>query len=303
MIVLSCSCGVYTVADRGKRILCRARGAFRHTGTTPLPGDGVTLRDTGDGVFIESVAERKNTLIRPAVANISRLIICVAVKDPMPSQIFTDRMTVAAEAKGIEPIIVVTKSDLDPAGAERIAGIYRGAGYTALTTGLGDVPDLGLIAGGGSEPILVFAGASGTGKSSLLNRLFPQLSLKAGEISGRIGRGRNTTRDTTLFPFSADGGVIAEGDGTEPMGYVADTPGFTSLDFVKFDFLTLAQLAPAFREFAPYSGGCRYSDCRHTGDEGCAVCEAARKGLIDGGRLESYRVMYNELREKERTYQ
>ena len=303
MIILSCSCGVYTVMDGERRISCPARGVFRHSGITPLPGDEVTLRDTGDGVFIDSVAERKNSLIRPALANISRLIICVAAKDPAPSQLFTDRMTAAAEAKGIEPVIVVTKADLDREGAERIAGIYRAAGYDTVVTDMDCVPDLKLIKGDGEAPVIVFAGASGAGKSTLLNRLFPELTLKAGAISERIGRGKNTTRDTTVFPFAEDGSIIREGDARRPAGFVADTPGFTSLDFVKFDFIKLAELAPAFREFRPYLGRCRYSDCRHTGDEGCAVCEAAKAGKIPAERLESYATIYNELREKERTYQ
>ena len=303
MIILGCSCGVYTVMDGEKRISCRARGVFRHTGTTPLPGDDVTLRDTGDGIFIESVAQRKNSLIRPALANISRLVICVSVKDPDPSPLFTDRMTVAAEAKGIEPVIVITKADLDRSGAERIAAVYRSAGYETVITGQGDVPDLKKIVGGGEMPIIVLAGASGVGKSSLLNRLFPGLTLKAGDISEKIGRGKNTTRDTTLFPFSCDGTVIKEGDAAPPVGFVADTPGFTSLDFVKFDFLKLDELAPAFREFRQYLGKCRYSDCRHIKDEGCAVLAAADAGLIERCRLESYAAIYEELREKEKTYQ
>ncbi|MBO4217830.1 MAG: ribosome small subunit-dependent GTPase A [Clostridia bacterium] len=304
MKILSCSCGVYTVMDGEKRITCRARGVFRHVGTTPLPGDEVTLRETPDGVFIDGVKERKNSLIRPALANISRLIICVAVKDPAPSQLFTDRMTAAAEAKGIEPVIVVTKADLDPEGAERLAAVYESAGYETAVTGTGGVPPFEAIAGrGGETPVIVFAGASGAGKSTLINRLFPELTLKTGEISGRIGRGKNTTRDTTVFPFSSDGGIIREGDGRKPIGFVADTPGFTSLDFVKFDFLKLSELEPAFREFRPYLGKCLYSDCRHLGDEGCAVQKAAEEGSVYGGRLESYRTIYKELREKERNYQ
>ena len=137
--------------------------------------------------------------------------------------------------------------------------------------------------------LAAFAGASGVGKSTLLGRLFPAAALATGAISSRIARGKNTTRHVEILPI----------DPNDPAtGYLADTPGFTMLDFEKFDFFGLEDLPATFPEFAPYLGGCRYSDCTHTKESDCAVREAVRKGIIPPSRHATYLALYEILKKK-----
>ena len=177
--------------------------------------------------------------------------------------------------------------------AERLAALYRQAGYTVFCVsahhGLGlDALSLHLqqqLTGGRTA---AFSGASGVGKSSLLNALFPSLALTTGEISKKIGRGKNTTRQTKLYS------VFGEENG----GFLADTPGFSMLDFVRFDFMGWQDLPYAFREFAPYLGKCRYGDCNHVKEEKCAVRQAVADGHIAPSRYESYAALHTVLRAK-----
>lgn len=304
--------GLYTVKLKsdcvlpaGELIRCRARGAFRHEGITPLPGDNVTLlcperlgeskdgKETA-GFSITEINDRRSALIRPPVANLDYLFITMAAASPTPILTTVDKLIAIAEFNKIEPVIVITKSELDPEYARKLHNIYSSCGFTCFC--LSAVENIGIepidlfIAENMDGKIAAFAGASGIGKSTLLNRLFPHLSLSTSEISRKIERGRHTTREVELFALSKK----------NDCGYIADTPGFSMLDFERFDFFDKEDLPSTFREFDPYIGGCKYTKCTHTKEEGCAILEAKRQGLIARSRHESYAELFETLKQKKK---
>ena len=299
----------------GQTVECRARGSFRHEHTSPLVGDRVTVQydhtsfvTDGEGTAVPSadrtglmIAEilpRRNSLIRPPLANVDVMLVVIAAASPDPDIPTIDKLLSILEFNRIEPVIVIGKSELNAASATSLAALYGGAGYRTFVlschTGEG-VEDFSRFAHtelGGK--ITSVAGASGAGKSTLLNTVFSALSLVTGNISEKIGRGKNTTRHTELFD-------LPESDTAAERGYIADTAGFSLLDFERFDFFGLDDLAATFREFRPLlDGGCRYTDCTHTSDEGCAIVEAVRDGRIAPSRHASYRELYATLKEKKK---
>ncbi len=297
-------------SGRAERLICKARGSFRHERVTLLPGDNVTLRvdtelatadrkrtdrpsrdEARGGILIESISERKNELIRPPMANLDLLFVVVAAAKPEPSLPALDKLVTIAEHKKLEPVIIVTKADLAPDEAEKIAAIYLKCGFKVFVEGIGiDEAPLAEYVRSVSNLTSAFAGASGVGKSTLMNRLFPSLGLATGEVSEKTSRGRHTTRHIELFPLDA------QFDGAE--GYLADTPGFGMLDFVQFDFYTKDDLPYVFRELEPYIGECRYTKCSHTKEEGCAVLEAVARGDIPAERHASYVEFFAQLKDK-----
>ena len=275
----------------GERLSCRARGNLRR-GDGLFVGDCVAVEQNENGeTAISEVAPRRNALSRPPLANLDELLTVVAVKDPAPQTDTVDKLLVILEHNGIDATVILTKTDLDADSAARLTDIYTRAGYRVFAvssyTGAG-ISDLEsyLTARLASGATLAVGGASGVGKSSLINRLFPSLELGTGEISRKLGRGKNTTRVTELFPLGN--------------GFLADTPGFSLLDFLRFDFLACDDLAVAFREFAPLLGGCEYSDCRHLKEENCAVRRAVKDGEVPESRYATYAALYPILREKKR---
>ena len=299
--VVGCLDGYYTVRlDNGETVRCRPRGVFRKDGFAVAVGDRVSVKghgsDTSEAV-IDAVAPRENLLIRPPVANVDRLLIMIAAARPDPILLVTDKLISIAEHNSIEPVIVISKADLAPERAAEIASVYRASGFEVFVCAHGDDsgPDT-LKAYIDSSPAAVtaFAGASGVGKSTMIGRLFPMYSAdrRRGDVS-RKGRGRHTTREVTLHAISE-----APENG-EPM-WLADTPGFSLIDLERFDFFSLEDLPFTFREFAPYLGRCRYTDCRHLRDEGCAVAAAVESGEIPSCRHESYAAMYGELKAKKK---
>ncbi|MBR7184218.1 MAG: ribosome small subunit-dependent GTPase A [Clostridia bacterium] len=295
--------GLYTVAidgAAGETVSCRARGLFRLREITPLPGDRVVLAvgesggdaEAADDVMIAEIIDRRSALIRPPLANLDILFVTLAAAKPAPVLETVDKLTAIAEHNGIEPVIIIGKCELDPAGAARMADIYRTAGFTAFPlschTGEGIDALRDYINDTLPGKIAAFAGASGVGKSTLLSALFPTLNLATGGLSRKIERGRHTTRHVELYPLPV-------GDGE---AYLADTPGFSMLDFARFDFFSLDDLPHAMREFAPHLGKCRYTDCTHLCEEGCSIVEAVARGEIPPSRHESYRNLYAILKEK-----
>lgn len=291
--------GIYTVrTEDGDTYECPARGVFRHEGLKVLVGDNVELRASLDGksaggLFIYSVEKRKNALLRPPMANLDMLFVVVAAAKPDPDTVNADKLIAIAEQNGIEPVVVVTKSDLDIKRAEELKDIYRSCKINAFVTRSdGDVSEVyEFIKNKASGLTSAFAGASGVGKSTLMTKLFPELSLRTGEISKKISRGRHTTRTVRLFCMSE---LLGGGE----RGYIADTPGFGLLDFTSFDFFSKEDLPYNFREFAPYLGKCRYTKCTHRTEEGCAVIDAVKCGEIPAPRHESYRIIYEDLKDK-----
>ncbi len=279
--------GLYEVlCEGGEHIFCRARGSLKKDDKL-LVGDLVTLEFEAGEAVIASCLPRKNALIRPPLANLDYLFIVTAATSPTPSYETIDKLTAIAVYNGIAPVIVITKADLSREDAERTASIYVACGFPVFTLGEGmETKTLSsyienALAGGKNA---CFAGASGVGKSTLMNRLFSHLSLQTGRISEKIERGRHTTRSVKLYEVMG--------------GYLADTPGFSMLDFLRFDFFALSDLPNTFPEFIPFYGGCRYADCTHTKEEECAIRLAVKEGRIPPTRKESYISLYDTLKAK-----
>jgi ribosome biogenesis GTPase len=298
--------GLYTVVTdmstpAGRQIKCRARGVFRHNNEKPLVGDHVAVGfecegDAGnqyEGAVIKKILERRNSLIRPPVANLDYIYVTLASASPEPDTETVDRLVSIAEFNRITPVIVIGKSELNPLRSAEIEHIYRLAGYDVFKISCHTGEGIGKIKNFIEETLpghtAAFAGASGVGKSSLLNLLFPDLRLMTSDVSRKTERGRHTTRCVTLYP------VLTE---TGTPGYLADTPGFSLLDFEHFDFFTIEDLPGTFREFSDYIGHCRYTKCGHTKEEGCAVIQAVREGKIAASRHQSYINLFNILKTK-----
>ena len=291
----------------GCTVLARARGTLRSEkvlvgdyvevgydeSSYTVGEDGtVTAKEDGTGIRIDRIEPRRNKLIRPPMANLDLLFVTMAAVRPAPDLETVDKMTCIANHEGIEPVIVVTKRDLDEKEADRLAKIYRTAGLkvyaVSAVTGEGIEELKEYIFSETDGKLAAFAGASGVGKSTLLNKLFPDLGLLTGDLSRRIARGKNTTRTVTLYPIGAG----------EQTGYLADTPGFTMLDFAQFDFFGLDDLPLTFPEFVPYIGSCRYTDCTHTKEEDCAIVQAVKSGKIPPSRHRTYCTLYDILKKK-----
>ncbi len=285
--------GIYEVLcdTEGEKsiVSCRARGNIRRTDDKLFVGDIVTVSTDKDGSVIESVFERRNSLIRPPLSNIDYLFITLATEKPAPILSTIDKMTAIAVHNKITPVIIITKSDCSDA-CDEYRRIYESAGFDTLVCSS--------LSGEGIEKVKkfvfshltdgktgAFAGASGVGKSTLMNRIFPSLSLETGDVSKKIGRGRHTTRHVQLYEI--DNG-----------GFLADTPGFSLLDFERFDFFELSDLFAAFPDLYEYNGRCQYADCTHTGERECEITRAAREKKIAPSRRESYLELYRVLKEK-----
>ncbi len=277
--------GFYYVADEQDKeniIECRARGAFRQQNIKPCVGDWVSVELTlqGKGYVVE-IESRKNSLVRPPLANLDQLILVVSIADPAPNTFVLDKLIAIAEYQQIEPVIVVTKCDL--ADPTEFMQIYRKAGFEVYETksleheGIKEV--LEIMKGKTSA----FCGNSGAGKSTLLNAIDPRLSLDTGDISQKLGRGRHTTRHVELFELP-NGGVVA------------DTPGFSAVDLEKFQIILKDELADCFREMRSYEGKCRFRGCSHTKETGCAVLEAVKNGEISQSRHQSYLNLYEQAK-------
>ena len=265
---------------------CKARGNFRKQGISPLVGDNVEFSINENDCAenrIEKIIERKNSLVRPPLANLDRLFIISSVTDPRINTLIIDKMVAIAEYKRIEPVIVLTKIDLDSDFDEYVS-IYENAGFKVVicdnTTGRGADEIRELLKG----KVSAFCGNTGVGKSTLLNNVFPDLELATGETSKKLGRGRHTTRHCELF--KVDG------------GYIADTPGFSSLDLERCEKIYKEDLPHCFREFEPYTDLCKFNtNCSHVNDKGCSVTEAVDNGKIAKSRHDSYVAMFNEVKD------
>lgn len=280
-IILKGIGGFYYVEASGKTYECKARGIFRKDGIKPLAGDRVRISiiDDDHGA-IEEILPRTSVISRPPVANIDRLFIIAAVRNPDINLPVIDRLTAIACYSSIEPCIVISKKDLDD-GSE-YADIYRKSGFKTFVTSCVTGEGVDEIREALKGHISAFTGNTGAGKSSLLNSIFPSLDLATGEISDKLGRGRHTTRQSELI--KVDG------------GYVADTPGFSSYDVQSNLVILKDELAYAFPEFEKYLGTCKFSTCTHTTDRGCSIIEAVKNGEIPISRHESYVALYNEAK-------
>ena len=281
-IITKITGGFYYVEAADSVYECKARGVFRKRGTTPLVGDRVDITVPSEGYCsVDKVHERKNSLIRPALANLDRLIIVSSIVEPQVNLYLIDKMTAAAVHKGIEPVVVFSKSDLSP--ADEYVDIYRRVDIPSFEFSSADNRNLDAIAELLRGRVSAFCGNSGVGKSTLMNALFPGLGLSTGEISDKLGRGRHTTRTVELF----------KGYG----GYIADTPGFSTVDIERFELIRKDELKFAFPEFDKHFGTCRFNSCNHLCETGCKVIDAVESGEIPRSRHESYVRMYNEVKD------
>lgn len=288
--ILSCIGGIYAVQAGNECVNCYAKGAFRHEKITPLAGDDVMFcldadeKRAADG-YIVSILPRKNQLIRPPVANIDRLFIVVTLSHPVYSPLSLDKLLVLAVHNKMEPVIILNKTDLaSPDEVDRFLSVYRTLGcplftYSAKTP---DPDATAAIKNLTHGVVSAFAGASGVGKSTIINALFPHLGLQTGLISTKTERGKHTTRQSRLFRL-------------DEHSYLADTPGFSLLDFERFFFLSKDELPEAFPEFLPFLHTCRYTKCTHRTEDGCAILEGIECGNISKQRHTSYVSLYSEV--------
>ena len=269
--------GFYDVQTEQGIISCRGRGSLRKNHQTPLTGDMVEITLEGKKGMVEKILPRRNCFVRPAVANVDALVVFAANVNPVTEPFLIDRVAAIAGDQEVEVILCVNKCDLDP--AVDLIRIYRNAGFTVIQasaeTGQG-VDELKTLLKG---KLTAFTGNTGVGKSSMLNRLCPELALATGEVSEKLGRGRHTTRHVELFKLDEE-------------TYVADTPGFSSFDTDQMDVILKENLQYAFPDFGAYIGKCRFDDCSHRKEPDCAVREAFETGVIEKSRYESYLKLY-----------
>lgn len=269
--------GFYDVVLPTGTVTCQARGILRKEGMTPLTGDMVrVVMQRGKGM-IQQVLPRKNSFIRPAVANVDALLIFAANVNPVTEPFLIDRVTAIAGNKGVESILCVNKTDLDE--AEELCGIYSHAGFRVIATSAQTGAGIGELRRALQGKLTAFTGNSGVGKSSILNRLCPELKLPTGEVSEKLGRGRHTTRHVELFSLDHE-------------TFVMDTPGFSSFDTDQMDVILKENLQYAFPDFGPWLGRCQFHDCSHRREPGCAVRQAAENREIEPSRYDSYLRLY-----------
>ncbi len=274
--------GFYYVQCDDKEYECKARGSFRKSGNSPVVGDKVIITLQNDGyASLDEILPRKNKLKRPALANIDVLVIVCSTVDPIPNYAVIDKMTAVAVNNNMTPAVVVSKNDIQ--NGKAIADIYRNSGIDTFLCSPDDCNETERLREYLKGKVTAFTGNSGVGKSTLLNALFPSLKLQTGQISEKLGRGRHTTRVVELFDL----------DGC----YVADTPGFSTVDLQRYEIIDKDDLQYCFPEFENYLGQCRFTSCSHTCEKGCAILQALSDGKLEPTRHKSYVSMYNEVKD------
>ena len=270
--------GFYYVSYEGGLLECKARGRFRLDGTSPLVGDKVqcSLDQHGKG-RIDKVEPRRNWFIRPAVANIDAMVFVAANTNPVTDPFLIDRVSVIAADADCQLILCINKADIDP--GDQLYSTFTAAGFPVVRTSAETGQGMEELRAAIDGKICAFTGNSGVGKSSILNKLLPGAAIPTGEVSEKLGRGKHTTRHVELYSL---------GGGT----YVADTPGFASFDVEMMNPIPKEQLQYDFIDFEPYLGRCRFNDCAHLKEPGCAVTQALDQGKLMPSRYRSYVRLY-----------
>lgn len=271
--------GFYYVEAGGAVYECKARGVFRKRRITPAIGDRVDFELKNGKGSITEIHERKTLLMRPAAANVDALMLVIAAASPDPNLFLADKMLINAEINGIKPIICINKTDL--AGYEAIRDIYVKAGYDVIAVSAENEELTDILMPYLKGRTTAFAGLSGVGKSTILSQLTGG-ELETGEISGKIQRGKHTTRHVELFRLAED-------------TFVLDTPGFSSLEITDISDIEETELAEYFPEMAGVTG-CRFRGCSHINEPDCAVKARLEAGGIAPSRYESYKELYEILK-------
>ena len=283
--ILKSLSGFYYVKNEDEIITCRARGNFRNEGISPVVGDDVEIQINDDGTgYVTKILERKNELLRPKVANIDYSIIVVSCKNPEFSAKLLDKTICLNEYSDVDVILIFTKLDLlneiEQSNMKNIMDYYYEVGYNVLTNSDDDIEKLKeLIA----HKYVAISGQSGAGKSTFINKLSGNLDIETGEISKHLGRGRHTTRHTEFYKIDNF--------------YIADTPGFSSLDIT---FIEKEDIQYLFREFGDYN--CKFQPCNHMEEIKCGVKDAVEKGQILESRYEDYRLLFKEKEQAKPKY-
>lgn len=275
--------GFYYASTSSGIIECKARGKFRHNDEKPYVGDKVIIEMTGiDTGYLQEILPRKNKLIRPAISNIDMLIIVASKAPPVTDLFLVDKVCAIAQNYEIDVCIFVNKVDIEN-GLE-IKEVYEKAGYKVILgsakTGDGIAELLDVI----KNKVVAFTGNSAVGKSSILNQIDERFSLKVGDLSEKIGRGKHTTRHVELLKVDEN-------------TYVADTPGFSSFDTTKMDLVLKENLQHTFIEFEKYIGSCKFNSCMHVCEKDCAILEALKNGEIAKTRHENYVKLYDSVKD------
>ena len=258
----------YTVFLKGEMIVATAMGKLR-LGDKPLVGDRVHVEEIDGKYVIQKLLPRRNHLTRPAIANVDQALIVMSIKEPDFSFVLVNRLIFLIAYSAIEPIIVVSKADLaSNEFIEEIKNAYHGYKVIVMGQGFNTTPLESVLEG----KLSVLAGQSGVGKSSILNRINPEFKLNTQEISKALGRGKHTTRHNQLYDVAK--------------GWIADTPGFSSLDFSSLDPFELSRSIP---DFKPYFGQCRYRDCLHINEPSCKIKEMVESGEVNAIRYDNYK--------------
>lgn len=290
--------GYYYVqkSEGGQAIQCRGRGIFKNRGESPLVGDRVVFSETENGEgTVEEILPRQSELMRPQIANADLAVLVFSVVRPELNLILLDKFLVHTEHARMNALIVLTKMDRIPEGekgesirrvVESTHSLYTSIGYDVIQTSAHDGEGMESLRSALAGHINMLAGQSGVGKSSLVNALVPGLSIATNEISVKLGRGKHTTRHVELIPMASG-------------GYMADTPGFSQLDFGE---LGIDEIGSCFREFRELSSGCKFRGCTHTHEPHCAILQAKEKGEIAESRYSHYVSFLTEWKEIKRRY-
>ncbi len=280
----------YVHCDDSKLYECRAKGVFRKSKVKPVVGDVVEISILDRDKFLgnlDKIYPRKNELIRPMVSNIDQAVIVFSVKNPNPNFVLLDKFLVLMERKGIDVVIVFNKIDIeDRESVEELASMYRKVGYDVTTTSALESNGIDELKQYLIGKTSVFAGPSGVGKSSILNLIQSELDLLTGVVSEKIGRGKHTTRHTTLINFAKD-------------SYVLDTPGFTSFSI---DEVEAEELKDYFIDFNDFKDACKFKGCNHINEPVCAVKDAVDTGEVNSARYENYKSLFETLKDIRKKY-
>lgn len=269
--------GLYTVKSFDSIMDCKARGIFRKDNISPVVGDMVEVNDGA----IEKILPRKNYIVRPPLANLDSMVFVVSMAKPTPNLSLLDKFIAVCEYKNIVPVVAITKIDL--ANFKNVYQIYSSIGLRVFVIDYNQPQSIDSLKEYLSDRVSAFTGNSGAGKSTLLNAIDGTLNIPTGEVSEKLGRGKHTTRHAELYPLSSG-------------GYVVDTAGFSTFETNKYAIIKKDELASCFREFEEYSKDCKFKDCSHTKEKGCAVLKAVQDGIIYKSRHNSYCEMYQEAK-------